>query len=166
MNILLLMRHCQAESAGSIPGDHHRPLSTGGRAEADRAAAWLRQTDRLPDALLCSDATRTRQTADAIVAASPNVSRQDVAEFYQADDAQLRDGIVERAAADNLSDARTLLVLGHNPTISDLAGQLTRRPLMLPPGGIVVIEVDHDWSQPLLAARCRWIEQWSPDAST
>ncbi len=162
MKTLLLMRHCQAKSVGDVAGDRHRPLSPGGLAEAKLAAEWLSQTGRLPDGVLCSAALRTRQTAEAIMAACPQSRRVDVEAFYQADDTELRHGIAAEAVSHDLGDVQTLLVLGHNPTISDLAGSLTRRPTMLPPGAIVVIEVDHDWSQPLAAAGCRWIEQWTP----
>ena len=68
MKTLLLMRH--AKSALGEPGlsDRDRPLNRRGEQAAQLMAGHLLAQAPLPDLILCSTATRTRQTLAALVA--------------------------------------------------------------------------------------------------
>lgn len=65
MKHLILMRH--AKSDWSMSGDDHaRPLNKRGVKSAKAMGDWLRRQAWLPDEVLCSSSTRTRQTLDLL----------------------------------------------------------------------------------------------------
>ena len=112
---LILFRH--AKSAWPDVADHDRPLASRGQRDAPVMGRWLRDSGRVPGQVLCSTARRARETwqfAQAGLAAAPPVTF---------------DGrIYEAAATDLLAVIRevppatgTLLLIGHNPAIEDLA---------------------------------------------
>ncbi len=108
---LILWRHAEAEDG--FP-DHARALTTKGEKQAEKVAAFLRQ--HLPDntRILVSPALRTRQTAGKLTplftlapTLAPGASAAAVlqtARWFDADDA--------------------VLVVGHQPTLGMVAGQL------------------------------------------
>jgi phosphohistidine phosphatase len=146
MPTLILMRHAQAEPAAIDGADHERPLSDTGRREALRAAQQLRAMTSLPDRVLISPSLRTRQTADIVCGAlgldSGVCSIVDA--LYLATPSPLRAAIAANAAA-----SACLLVIGHNPGISELARRLQRESdgFSLPTGGLCRIDVaDSGWN--------------------
>lgn len=112
MRTLVLMRHAKSDYPGGVP-DHQRPLADRGIREAALAGDWLRANAPLIEKVLCSSATRTRQTLGRTAVDAP-------AEFldrlYGASPGEVIDEInkVDDAVA-------TLLVVGHEPTMSHLA---------------------------------------------
>ena len=60
---LLLLRHAKSGYPADV-GDHERPLAQRGIREAALAGDWLRVHAPAVDAVLCSTATRTRQTLE------------------------------------------------------------------------------------------------------
>lgn len=56
-------------------GDHTRPLSPRGLADAASLGAWLGAQGILPQQVFCSTATRTRETLEAIVRSCVGESR-------------------------------------------------------------------------------------------
>jgi phosphohistidine phosphatase len=119
---LVLLRH--AKSAWPDLADHDRPLARRGIRAAPTMGRWLREAGLLPTQVLCSTARRARETwqfAQAGLAAAPPVTFD--ARIYEA------------AAADLLAVLRevppatgTLLLIGHNPAIEDLALLLATAP--------------------------------------
>jgi phosphohistidine phosphatase len=116
---LILLRHAKAEHPERIE-DVQRPLSLVGRRQSGRVGATLAEDGLVPDLVLSSSSVRTRQTwelARATLGASPEV--------------QFLEGIYYAGARDLLEivqgvsdDVRTLLVVGHEPTMSRLAAGL------------------------------------------
>ena len=120
MRQLIVMRHGKAVGA-STTGDHTRALSPRGRAEALEAARRMAALAR-PDAVLVSDSTRTRETLDcAAPALPPALPRRVTRNLYGAG----ADAILAEIRA-TPDDVATLLVIGHNPGIGDLARRLAR----------------------------------------
>jgi phosphohistidine phosphatase len=117
---LLLLRHAEAEPAPPGAKDFDRLLTARGRLEALAAAETLAAAHLTIDEILVSPARRARETADIFarrlkLAIAPGV----VAELYLAPpDVML--GILEHCSV--TSD--TILLIGHNPGISELAHQL------------------------------------------
>lgn len=66
---LVLLRHAEAADRAD-GGDHERPLTERGLADAEAAGAWLREQDVAPRQVLCSTALRTRQTWAQVVSGS------------------------------------------------------------------------------------------------
>jgi phosphohistidine phosphatase len=110
------MRHAEAQSGGV--SDAARELTARGRRDARALGAWLGDQPFAPDRILCSDAVRAHQTLVAMELPRDTKSALDE-RLYLAPPARLLEVI--RGAE---SDARSLLVLAHNPGVADLALQL------------------------------------------
>lgn len=116
MHQLLLMRHGKAERARADLSDHDRALSRAGRDAALRLRDRLLRLGVEPDVVLVSSARRTRETLDCISFwdEQPNVELLDT--LYMAPAARLLDLI-----RDLRETMRSVLVLGHNPGVHELA---------------------------------------------
>lgn len=116
---LYLVRH--AKSSWDEPlADRERPLAARGRRAAPAMAGYMKREGLVPDRVLCSPATRTRQTWDLmapILGADVPVSYHD--EIYESGPAAVLD-LVQRARD---ADA-TLMIVGHNPTLELLAEEM------------------------------------------
>lgn len=109
---LLLMRHAKSDYPEGV-ADHDRPLAPRGIREAGLAGDWLRAHVPAIDAVLCSTATRARQTlARTEVDAPVRYSER----LYGAVPGTMIEEINHTA-----DDVSTLLVVGHEPTTSELA---------------------------------------------
>ncbi len=118
---LILMRHAAAKSAAMGASDFERPLSSSGRAAAAQAARLLAAAGVAVDRVLYSPARRTRETAE-IIAHELAIETADliaIPELYGAGPHAYR-----KAIARFRSDARGLMVIGHNPGISEFGQQL------------------------------------------
>jgi phosphohistidine phosphatase len=119
---LVLLRH--AKSAWPDVADHERPLAGRGIRAAPVMGRWLRDAGLVPDLVLCSTARRARETwqyAQAGLAATPPVSFE--GRIYDEDATGLLALIHEVSPATG-----TLLLIGHNPAIEDLALMLAAPP--------------------------------------
>jgi phosphohistidine phosphatase len=119
---LVLLRH--AKSAWPDVADHERPLAGRGIRAAPVMGRWLRDAGLVPDLVLCSTARRARETwqyAQAGLAATPPVSFE--GRIYDEDATGLLALIREVPPATG-----TLLLIGHNPAIEDLALMLAAAP--------------------------------------
>ncbi|MDQ2873650.1 MAG: histidine phosphatase family protein [Actinomycetota bacterium] len=115
---LVLVRH--AKSAWPDVPDHERPLARRGQRDAPGVGRWLRRAGCLPDLVLCSTARRAEQTwqsAAAQLQASPPALPDD--RVYRASAAGLL-GLIRLIAP----ATRTLLVVGHDPAVPELAFML------------------------------------------
>lgn len=153
MRTLVLMRHAKSDYPDGVP-DHDRPLADRGIREAALAGDWLRQNLPAFDAVLCSSATRTRQTLARTGVAAP-VSYLD--RLYGASPGEVIDEINKVG-----EDVTTLLVVGHEPTTSHLAlglagpdsdrGAAEQIALKYPTSAIAVLRVPGTWAGLQLSA--------------
>lgn len=123
MKHLWLLRHAKAAVKGP-DGDHGRPLTGRGRRQSKGVERYV--VDALaagapaPGAVLCSSAVRARQTADAVMPAfGEGVELVVESSLYGADP----DDIVTRLRLVP-ADVEAVMVVGHNPTLHELALQL------------------------------------------
>ena len=112
---IVVMRHAKAEQAG--PTDFERPLADRGRDDAAAAGGWLAAQGVRPDVALVSAATRTLETFAAVSRGAqwtlePTPDRG----LYAADPDTVLDLV--RALDD---DVRSVVLIGHNPTMAYLA---------------------------------------------
>jgi phosphohistidine phosphatase SixA len=117
---LLLFRHAKSSWKDSSLDDFDRPLNTRGRVAAPRMASWLVEQGYLPDLVLCSAAKRARETWDLASPAFPSPPRLSVEpDLYMASPARIQELV-------RLTDpaVETLLVIGHNPGLEQLASSL------------------------------------------
>jgi len=120
MRRLMLLRHAKSEWSQAGGGDHERPLNPRGRDAAPKIGAYIAQAEIVPDLILCSTAERTRQTCELVTATfakPPKVRFED--ELYLAEP-EIIISLV-REAPDKV---RTLMVIGHNPGIHQVANDL------------------------------------------
>lgn len=121
MRELIVMRH--AEAAPQLPDatDFSRVLTERGRGAATSAALDLLQRHGAPDWILYSPAARTSSTAEAVRAAlrlDPALLQADPRLYLATPDTLLQ------SLAEAPEGARRLLLVAHNPAISELAGAL------------------------------------------
>lgn len=142
------MRHAKSDYPTGVV-DHQRPLAPRGIREAGLAGDWLRGNVPPIEQVLCSSATRTRQTLDRTGITAP-VDFSD--RLYGATPGTMIEEI--NGVPDEVS---TLLVVGHEPTVSqvalgladpqdsdhDAAAQISMK---FPTSGIAVLRVPVSWS--------------------
>lgn len=154
MRRLILLRHAKTERDAPSGKDHDRRLEDRGRSDAAEIAAWLAAEHLMPDQVLISTATRTRQTWDVLSELFPANREPQVEylpELYSASASQLLHAIHGVSAGIN-----RLMLIGHNPGLHELALALTctcneaeRRQLSgsMPTAAVVVIDFPiADWA--------------------
>lgn len=145
MKRLLLLRHAKAVTAETGVADITRALAERGERDAVRMGERLRLRHARPDAIVTSPAKRTLRTAE-IVATTWGYPLERIAReqrLYLADPAEILAviGAQERSVT-------TLLLVGHNPALTDLTHQLSPQFDLedLPTGGVVALDADiDDW---------------------
>lgn len=150
MKSLYLLRH--AKSSWKDPGldDHDRPLSKRGREAAKLMAAYLRRSKIAPDMVICSTATRARQTLAPIIA---KAKKPPTIIFEKA----IYEG-TQRALWEQLwslpESAKSVLLIGHNPALHDFAlalaethsnGLLPSSGEKYPTGAMAAFRFDGAW---------------------
>ncbi len=115
---LILMRHAKSSWDDPLQSDHERSLNKRGRASAPAIGKWLSDNGFQPDELLCSTAERTRETYTRLGLKAEHTRYED-ALYLASADTMLR--ILQSARG------TTVLMLGHNPGIADLAQRLTKQ---------------------------------------
>lgn len=146
---LLLIRHAMA--AGG-PTDRERPLTEPGLRQAEAIGAWLVRTGVRPDAALVSPAVRAAQTWQGIAEVLDPAP-------VPVEEERVYDNTVEALLAvigEVGDDASTLAVVGHNPSIGELARALddgqgdpeARRDVEagFPAGAVAVFELAGDFA--------------------
>jgi phosphohistidine phosphatase SixA len=138
---LILLRHAHAENARPGQDDAERPLSERGVIEAKGAGRWLATHPR-PTRILCSPATRTRET---LKHALGEVAATFEPRIYEATAGELVSLIDESFGEDGNAIERLMLV-GHNPGFETLVALLATGQSGdfrgIPPAGIAWIELD------------------------
>jgi phosphohistidine phosphatase len=144
---LVLLRHAKSAYSGGV-ADRDRPLAPRGIREAGLAGDWLRANASTIDHVLCSTATRTRQT---VARSGVDAPVSYVERIYDADPRTVIDEI--NAVADDIA---TLLVVGHEPAMSAVAVGLAGADgtksaaveaisIKFPTSGIAVLHVWGRW---------------------
>jgi phosphohistidine phosphatase len=146
-NRLYLLRH--AKSSWDEPGlaDHDRPLAKRGRRAAKALAGYLREQEIAPELVLCSTARRARETFERIETALGAPAVRHERELYGASPGGLLERL--RSVPDGVA---SVMVIGHNPTLEELALDLARpsparRELeaKFPTGALATLEFPGTW---------------------
>ena len=119
MRRLILFRHAKAEPRAPGQDDFDRPLAERGREDAAIIGRALAAQGLAPDRVLISPARRTAETWTSCRDAFPPVRAELVRDLYNAAPEDIREAI--EAVAER-SD--TVMVIGHNPGLHELAVEL------------------------------------------
>lgn len=121
MKQLLLLRHAEAEAAPPGAKDFDRTLTERGRLEAAEAAAAIAAASITIDEILLSPSRRTRETADVVMhRLGLQTQARIIAPLYLA----AADTMLE-TVRDCRHSSGTVLLIAHNPGISELAHLLS-----------------------------------------
>ena len=126
---LVLLRHGRAAPTGP-GGDRNRPLLEEGRHQVASVGARMRALGWWPDKAIVSTAVRARQTHEALVPAIPAELDE---EIYSGAALAIRRRLLD--AGDGF-----LIVIGHNPALSELASRLTGFRVGLEPAAAGLLE--------------------------
>ncbi|MDB5647483.1 histidine phosphatase family protein [Methylobacterium sp.] len=118
MRRLILLRHAKSDRPAGV-SDLDRPLNSRGKRTAPRVGEYLAAEGLRPDAVVVSPSLRTRQTWDAVQPALKGPEPEIVQAIYEAPDSALL--AVLRSTPDT---AASLLMIGHNPGLQELALRL------------------------------------------
>ncbi len=145
---LLLMRHSKAASPQGTP-DHERPLADRGTRDAPGAGRWIAARGLLPDLVLASDSLRTRQTTELVLQAmaAPDAEVRYLPELYSTGVHQLLHLVAETSP-----EVGTLLVVGHEPTMSSTVQVLCGSPVSFPTSAVAVLRIDGGWADTAAAS--------------
>jgi phosphohistidine phosphatase len=147
---LVVIRHAKAEQSG--PSDFDRQLTDRGTVDATEAGQWLATRGVEPDQALVSAAVRAQQTWEAVnegggwdLEGTPDEALYDAGTETALDLIRETDDVI-----------RTLVVVGHNPTVASLATLLddgegdeeasNEVTLGFPTSALAVFSYDGDWS--------------------
>ena len=139
MRTLILLRH--AKSSWNEPGlsDRDRPLDARGERDAPRMGKRLAELGLDPDFVLSSPAVRALATAMS-VARKLDCGRAQVRvdeRLYAADEDDLLEVIREQG-----DKAKCVMLVGHNPGMTDLAHRFANAIAHLPTCAAAVFEFD------------------------
>jgi len=153
MLTLCLLRHAKSSWEDASIQDFDRPLAPRGEAAAPRMAAYMAAEGIAPQLILCSPATRARQTLALVLprlAGTPSVEFEDG--LYLASSSSLLARI--RKVRANIA---CLMLVGHDPGMHGLAVELSgqgrpedlnRLASKFPTAGLAVISFrSGGWSQ-------------------
>lgn len=123
MRRLILMRHAKSDWDDPALADHERPLNSRGRKAARLMGGWLLAQGLVPDVALVSTAQRTRETWEGLTTdwPAPLPEVRFLPELYHAAPLETQSLVARETAP-------TLLVIGHNPGLADLAQQIVADP--------------------------------------
>ena len=122
MREILVLRHAKSRWDQPEADDHDRGLAPRGLEAARTMGALINEADWLPDRILCSTATRAKETlalAREHWPAEPAIPTSELATLYLAAPSRILD-IVRRQP----DGATRLMLVGHNPGLQSFVSRL------------------------------------------
>ncbi|HLU71045.1 MAG TPA: histidine phosphatase family protein [Nonomuraea sp.] len=153
---LILIRHAQAVSQRLGSSDKDRQLTERGERDAEQAGEELRKLGLVPELVLSSSATRTKQTTALVF---PGATARYEDGLYQA----YAEELLERLRRLD-PDLSTVALCGHNPAVHELAVMLTGDVTGFEPGTFAVIECAAPWPE-LSTGEGEQVTRWCPTQS-
>ena len=146
MRRLHVLRHAKSSWDEPDLADHDRPLAPRGRKASARIAEHFANEAIAPELVLCSAALRTRETLAALLSVlAGDVEIRLDESLYGAGVEQVLARVRETADA-----VSAVLVIGHNPTLHELALFLTGRLDALerfPTGALATLAFVGPWAE-------------------
>ena len=144
MKTLHLLRHAKSSWKDSTLKDFDRPLNKRGKLSANFIAKKLMAENFKPDLIYCSPAKRTKETykyLNSTLNFKTSLDYKD--EIYEAHYSTLLNLINNVDSKHN-----SVLLIGHNPGLSNLASELTNTNINLVTCNIISIEFEvENWDE-------------------
>ncbi len=159
---LMLMRHAKSAAAKRLgspnlggdgeQSDHARPLNAEGHRAAAAMRGAMREHGLIPDVVLVSSARRTLQTLEALEPWDDSPIVEPMDRLYLA-----TAPVILQVLRDVSKTVRSVLVIGHNPGLHELAtrllgeqergagSQASRLADGFPPGALAVFTLSRPW---------------------
>lgn len=121
MKTVIFFRHAKSDWNTAFGHDHERPVNKRGKKAARKMGRFLAQVDLIPDRIISSSATRARMSFELAAEAGEwgDIPTEMTDDLYEASHTDVL------AVLQNVSDGTDrLLVVGHEPTFSDVVGRL------------------------------------------
>ena len=156
---ILLLRHAKSSWADPLSKDFLRPLNERGKKTAVVMGRLLTRLKLAPDLILCSGATRTRETYDGLGDAVNGVDVEYTDAIYEASVDRLMSVL---QGVDDRYDQ--VMVIGHNPGLEGLTKRLSngrgnekaldRLEEKFPTGALAVLKAEIAHWRGLASASC------------
>lgn len=153
---LVLLRHAKAGWPEGV-ADTDRPLAQRGKHEAPLAGTWLAEHVPPIDIAVCSTALRAQQTWSLV---SPELANPPL---FQPDDRLYAASAEQLLAVTQMlpDEARTALLVAHNPGLEELVMLLTGSPHELKTSAVAVLGCPENWAA-LTSRSARLINSATP----
>jgi len=141
MKKITLLRHGDSLFQDSSTNDWSRPLSPEGEIECHDVAKFIKDCHPLPSKIISSNARRTIETVKILLEKNKwdseilNVDK----ELYLASANLLTEKI--QSQSESIND---LIIVGHNPGLSELSSSLLKQSIYLPTSGCVSLNINLD----------------------
>ncbi|TWU57820.1 SixA phosphatase family protein [Rubripirellula reticaptiva] len=145
---LVLMRHAKSDWGDSSLSDHDRPLNKRGNRDAPIMGKWLADVAPTPSLVLSSSAVRTQET---VAAMTSNWSTQPTIRLLESLYLAGPEAIWRTAASEG-GQHDCVMMLGHNPGMSQLTSLMADRGIEMPTACMAIFRL----------SITRWSE-WSKD---
>jgi len=144
MKTVLILRHGKSDWGADYATDHDRPLAKRGHRAAVRIGRFLRQTGQTPDLVLSSTAVRARRTAElAMEAGEWDCPLKCDPDLYGTSAPSVLEMIRDQDDA-----IAGLLLVGHQPTWSELVALLSGAVTRFPTAALARIDFEMDsWTE-------------------
>lgn len=156
---LYVLRHAKSCWSDAHASDFERPLNQRGRTAAPMMGEKLRQNDLQVDVILASTAVRVRETLQLLLPAwqfvGPVIWQK---QLYLASPETLTHYL---ASLDK--EWTRAMIVGHNPGLSQLVGQLSGSYIDMPTAAIVQLECTAiDWPAAMRKREWAQVNVWKP----
>lgn len=153
MKTLYIARH--AKSSWKYPDlhDHDRPLLEKGKKRTRKVINFLRNHEAQPELILSSTAKRAAETA-TFYASGCGVAAENL--IFEAALYQTSREMLFSYLANISNQIQSLMIVGHNPAMTNFANHFLHEPIdWLPTSAVVGLQIDtENWSG-IAAAHCR-----------
>ncbi len=159
MKQLMLLRHAKSSWKDSSLDDIDRPLNKRGKKDAPRMGELIASEGWEPDLIISSPARRAVMTAE-LVGENCGYSRDILIEdslYFSGMEAYIR---VIQKQSDYID---RIMLVGHNPDIEELYGELSGDYIHYPTCCLSIMEFELEgWRNFRLNSPCSLLELWAP----
>ena len=145
---LFLLRHAEAEPWYPGVPDVERRLSERGLTHMVTLSKWAASAIDPPELILCSTATRTRQTLESL---GPEWINETSRIRLEADMYEATTGFLHHLASEAFLSHNRVMLVGHNPGLGSLSQKIIEdnpgaEAGTMAPGTLAIIEFQAGWS--------------------